>query len=130
MRKRAFQPEAPACLEERSLLSGVGRPPGDPFVLSGYRYDNAIDQIRLNFQRFDKTRDSLQLVRTLRDLQVLIPFGQVDGLGAEINRIMKTMRRNLLFRVPDAIHTARTDVIAAVKAEVQARVDSGDVVVR
>ena len=64
------------------------------------------------------------------DVVVMIPFGRVDGLGVSINRIVNRMQHDLSANVPHAIRSARNDVLAVTRAEVEARVRAGDVVVR
>jgi hypothetical protein len=54
----------------------------------------------------------------------------VDGLGVSINRIVTRMQHDLSAHVPHAIRSARNDVLAVTRAEVKARVQAGDVVVR
>lgn len=130
MRARAFRPEVPDCLEERSLLSGAAGQSADPVVLSNRRLIKVEQQMVLSFHLFSRDRYVPGLLDSLHDSAVMIPFGRVDGLGVTINRTVDRMHRDLAAGVPDAIRLAGHDVIAAVRAEVAARVRAGDVVVR
>jgi hypothetical protein len=130
MRTRAYRPEAPACLEDRSLLSGVAGPSADPVVLPLRRYDLVVEQLRLSFQLFARDIETNHLLDEIHDVAVIIPFGRVDGLGVTIKSIVRRMEDDLHAKVPHAVRTAFLDVIAATHAEVVARVRSGDVVVR
>ena len=130
MRTRAYRPEAPGCLEGRSLLSGVAGLSADPVVLPRRVFNVVAEQIQSHFQSFGRDRDIAGLRDDLRDVAVIIPFGRVDGLGVSINRIVTRMQDDLSANVPHAIRSALNDVLAATRAEVKARVQAGDVVVR
>lgn len=130
MRTRAYRPEVSGCLEDRSLLSGVAGVSADPVVLSRVRFNYVAEQIRAGFQFFIRDRDIPQLRDELYDFAVFIPFGQADGLGVSINRIVTEMRNNLSAHAPHAIHSALNEVLAVTRAQVRARVQAGDVVIR
>ena len=130
MRTRAYRPEVPGCLEDRSLLSGVSGLSADPVVLSHRRFNTVAEQMRSDFQSFGQDRDVSSLRGALNDVAVMIPFGRVDGLGVSINRILNRMQQDLSANVSHAIRSARNDVIAVTRADVEARVQAGDVVVR
>jgi hypothetical protein len=74
--------------------------------------------------------DSTQLLVELHHLAVMIPFGQVDGLGVASERIVGNMRLDLAAHVPNAILSARNEELAVFRADVEALVGAGDVVVR
>jgi hypothetical protein len=130
MRTRAFRPEVPGCLEGRSLLSGVAGLSANPVVLRLPKFNKFAEEVRSDFQTFAQGGYVSVLREALRDVAVIIPFGRVDGLGVEINRIVTTMQRELRANVPGAVQSAQTDILAATRAEVEARVKAGDVVVR
>lgn len=130
MRTRAFRPEVPGCLEDRLLLSGVAGPSAHPVVLSQLRFNKISQQIRLGFQLLVRDGDEDRLPDQIQDVVVWVPFGRVDGLGQSINRTLDKMQHDVLAKVPNAVNTARNDVLAAIHAEVAARVQAGDVVVR
>lgn len=130
MRTRAYRPEVPGCLEDRSLLSAVAGLSADPVVITHNRIITITEQVGLAFQLFHHDRDVAHLRDEIYDVAVIIPFGRVDGLGLSINRIVNRMQRGLSAHVPHAIGLARNAVIAAMRAEVEARVQAGDVVVR
>src|SRR4051812_5478174 len=136
MRTRAFRPEVPACLEERSLLSGVGGLSDDPVVLLNRRLHKVAVHVRQAFLLF--TRDAqVDVGEEISNVIVWIPFGKVDGLGEEINSILDRMQQELSANGPQPtrssqiiIRSAQNDVLAVTLAEVQARIRTGDVVVR
>ena len=143
MRTRAFRPEVPGWLEDRSLLSGVAGLSSDPVVLPMHTLLFVQDQIREFFVLFarhiepvDASRtespggDTTQLLVELHYLAGMIPFGQVDGLGVASERIVGNMRRDLAAHVPNAILSARNEELAVFRADVEALVRAGEVVVR
>jgi hypothetical protein len=130
MRTRAYRPEVPGCLEDRSLLSGVAGLSAEPGVLTRRRFNTVAEQIQLGFQLFARDRVVSHLGDEIYDVAVLIPFGRVDGLGVSINRILNRMQHDLSAHVPHALRSARNDVLAVTRADVEARVQAGDVVLR
>jgi hypothetical protein len=131
MRTRAYRPEVPGRLEDRSLLSGGAKPSAHPVVLSQLNFDRIGEQIDLGFQLFARDRVVSDLRSHLySNAAVRIPFGRVDGLGVSINRIVSRMHRDLATNDPQAIPTARNEVLAMTRAVVEARIQAGDVVVR
>jgi hypothetical protein len=131
MRTRAYRPEVVGCLEERSLLSGVAGASADPVVLSRQRLITADLQTVLAFHLFSRDRDPDHVRDAVHDVVVIIPYGRVDGLGVTINDIVTRMQRELSgHNAPHAIRAAGQDVIAAIRADVEARVRAGDVVIR
>ena len=131
MRTRAYRPEVPVCLEDRSLLSGVAGLSADPVVLPQRRFNFVGEHMQQGFVLFARDRDVIQLRgEIIDDVAVMIPFGRVDGLGVSINRIVNRMQHDLSAHVPHAIRSALNDVIAVTRADVKARVQAGDVVVR
>ena len=88
MRTRAYRPEVPGCLEDRSLLSGVAGLSADPVVLSHRRFNKFAELTRLGFHSFGRDRDVSALRSEIYDVAVMIPFGRVDGLGVSVNRIL------------------------------------------
>lgn len=124
MRTRAYRPEAPICLEGRSLLSG------DPVVLLRNHILTITQQTEISFQSFGRDPSIPDLRISLSNVIVMIPFEQVDGLGMKINGIVTTMGQELSDKVPHAIRSAYDEVLAACRAEIAARVQAGDVVVR
>jgi hypothetical protein len=130
MRTRAYRPEVLDCLEDRSLLSGVAGPSADPVVLTVRRLHLVGDQLRLSFQLFARDLVTDHLLDDIHNVAVIIPFGRVDGLGITIKRTLDQMQHDLSAHVPNAVLTAQNDVLAAILAQVKARVQAGDVVVR
>ena len=128
MRKRTFTPEALGPLEGRRLLSGAAAQVGHgPVGLSGVAFNTGAVRIRSDFEQYALGGD-FQLLRTqLADLSTAIPFGRQDGLGAKTNQILDQMRRDQANCVPGAIVNAYRQVIAGLKADVNARIASGTV---
>jgi hypothetical protein len=130
MRTRAYRPEVPGYLEDRSLLSGVAGPSADPVIFSRHRLSFIVEHIQLGFDEYARTRDPILLHDEIDDVIVMIPFGRVDGLTGSIDRILTRMRDEFSAHVPHAFRQARIDVDAAIRADVEARVRAGDLVVR
>jgi hypothetical protein len=130
MRSRAYRPEAPDCLETRSLSSVAAGLPADPVVVTRHQLNLVARQVRTGFDMYGRYHDLSQVRTEIDEVIVLIPFQRVDGLGQSIDRILIRMRNNYAARVPHAIRTGLLDVIAAIRADVDARVRSGDVVIR
>jgi hypothetical protein len=130
MRTRAYRPEVPGCLEDRSLLSGVVGPSSDPVIFSRHRLSFIVQHIQDGFAEYARTRDPILLRDEIYDVIVMIPFGRVDGLTGSIDRILTRMGDEFSAHVPHAFRQARTDVKATIRADVEARVRAGDLVVR
>jgi hypothetical protein len=125
MRTRAYRPEVVACLENRTLLSGAA---SHPVVLPFHRLNFVATQMRAAFRAFTQNYNIPSLRSDIADVGVLLPFAQVDGLGVKLNAIVTTMQQNR-FTDPNAGQTAINEMIAATRAQVEARVKSGDVTV-
>ncbi len=130
MRTRAYRPEVPCCLEDRSLLSGVAGLSAHPVVLPYSQFNWAAGHLEDSFFLFAQYRDVSQLRDELDDGLAMIPFERAVGLGVSINRIVNRMQHDLSAHVPHAIRSARNDVIAVTRADVAALVRAGDVVLR
>ena len=130
MRTRAYRPEVPGCLEDRSLLSSVTGRLADPIVFTRREFHLIPERIRAAFQLSRRNGDIPHLHEEILDAVANIPFGRVDGLAVSINGILNRMQHDLSAKVPDAISSARNDVIAVTRADVQARVQAGDIIVR
>jgi|GEM_PF-3171500 len=130
MRTRAYRPEVSGCLEDRSLLSGVAGLSAHPVVLSQSRFYKVAEQVRLGFQLFSRDHDFDIIPDHIHGVVVWIPFGKVDGLNVTIDDTLDKLQQDLSAKVPNALNTARNDVLGAIRAEVKARVQAGDVVVR
>jgi hypothetical protein len=130
MYTRVYRPEAPACLEDRSLLSSVASLPADPAVLSRRQFNLVPEQIQSAFHLFRQGYGIAELHDEILSAVVGIPYGRVDGLAVSINRILNRMQDDLHAKVPHAISSARNDVIAVTRADVQARAEAGDIVIR
>jgi hypothetical protein len=130
MRTRAYRPEVPGCLEDRSLLSSVAGLSADPIVLTRREFNMIPEQIQAAFQYSRRNGDIPHLHDEILDAVVNIPFGRVDGLAVSINGILNRMQHDISGKVPHAISSARNDVIAVTYADVQALAQAGDIVVR
>lgn len=129
MRRRAYRPERPGCLENRSLLSGLAGASADPVVISRRQIVAIAQQLAATFAGFDRDPVIPDLRGDLYNIYVAIPFAQADGLGKKVNAIVTNMVNNLDAHVPHAVITAQTEVLDAAHAELKARVQAGDVVV-
>jgi hypothetical protein len=130
MRTRAYRPEIPGCLEDRSLLSGVAGLTADPVVLTRRQFHFITERMRLSFQSFSLNRDVSHLHNDINDVAVWIPFGRRDGLQASINQIVNRMQHDLSANVPHAVRNAANDVIAVTRADVESLARAGDLIVR
>ena len=130
MRTRAYRPEVPVRLEDRSLLSGVAGPSADPVIFSRHRLSFIVQHMQNGFDLFARYRDISQLHSEIDDVVVMLPFGRVDGIRVSIDRIVARMQRDFRAHVPHAFRRARIDVNAVIRADVEARVQAGDLVVR
>ena len=130
MRTRAYRPEVPVCLEDRSLLSGVAGPSADPVMFSRHRLSFIVEHMQQGFDLFARYRDISQIYSEIDDVVVMLPFGRADGIRGSIDRIVTRMQHDLSAHVPHAFRRARIDVNAAIRADVEARVQAGDLVVR
>jgi hypothetical protein len=99
-------------------------------MFSRHRLSFIVEHMQDGFDLFARTRDVSQLHNEIDDVVVMIPFGRVDGLRASIDRILTRMQNDLSAHVPHAFRRARIDVNAVIRADVEARVQAGDLVVR
>lgn len=125
MRRRAFVPEAPGRLEGRALLSGSR----GPVHLSAAAFGLDLLQIKGDFQQFSISGDLALLRAQLAMRAAPVPFSRVDGLGQRVNLILGRLEADLAARIPGAINTAYNEVITGIRADVQARINNGTVVV-
>jgi hypothetical protein len=130
MRTRAYRPEVPVCLEDRSLLSGVAGPSADPVIFSRHRLSFIVQHIQQGFDLFARDRDVSHLRSEIDDVVVMIPFGRADGVRGSLDRVVNRMQREISAHIPLAFRRARIDVNAVIRAQVEARVRAGDLVVR
>lgn len=131
MRTRAYRPEVSGRLEGRLLLSGgVGRAAA-PYVFPPDQFKLFSVHVASAFTLYAaRSRDHIQLRHDFDDVIPIIPFAHADDLSAKIDAIDNKMLHDLRANVPHAVRTAANDVIAVARAEVDARVQAGDVVVR
>ncbi len=130
MRTRAYRPEAPGCLEDRSLLSGAAGPSADPIVFTRRQFNNVPAQIQDAFYLFRQGGGIPELHDEINEAVVAVPFGRQAGLAASINRTLNTLRQDMHAKVPQAVSIAHNEVIAATRAAMQAQAQAGNVVVR
>src|SRR4051794_24218724 len=100
MRRRAYRPEVPGCLEGRSLLSGVAGLSADPVVLSLRQLARLADHVRINFGYLARYGEIPRLRDELQNDAVIIPFGRVDGLGVSLDRIVDRLKHDVSAHVP------------------------------
>jgi hypothetical protein len=130
MRTRAYRPEVSGRLEGRSLLSGVAGLSAAPYVFRGGQFKLYVVHANADFTYFARYRDPIQIRHEFEDIIPLIPFARADGLPAKFDGIVDQMVSDVHAGVPHAIRSAYDELIAATKAEVEARVQAGDVVIR
>jgi hypothetical protein len=126
MRTRAYRPEVPGCLENRSLLAGVAGMSADPIVLTRREFNLVPEEIRSAFEDYRQGFGIEKLHNDILDAVAPIPYAQADGLGSSITRILKTMQRDIHAKDPQAINA----VTAVTRADVQALAQAGNIVVR
>jgi hypothetical protein len=130
MRPRAYRPEAPGCLEERCLLSGVAGHSADPTVLTRREFNYVPEQIQQAFYLYRQGSGIPELHDEINEAIVAVPFGRQDGLAASINSILDTLQHDMHAKVPNAVSTAHNEVLAVTRAAMQAQAQAGNVVVR
>jgi hypothetical protein len=130
MRTRVYRPAVPDCLENRSLLSAVAATSADPIGLTRREFNLVPEEIRSAFQEYRQGFGIEELHNEILDAVAPIPYGQADGLGSSITRILKTMQRDIHAKDPQAINSAVNAVIAVTRADVQALAQAGHIVVR
>ena len=130
MRKRAYRPEVPGCLEGRSLLSGVAGHSADPTVFTRREFNYVPEQIQEAFHLFRQGSGISELHDEINEAVVAVPFGRQDGLAASINGILGKLHQDMQAKVSDAVSTARNEVLAVTRAAMQAQAQAGNVVVR
>jgi hypothetical protein len=130
MRRPAYRPEVLGCLEDRSLLSAVAGPSADPVIFSRHRLSFIVQHIQQGFDLFARYHSASLILSEIDDVVVMIPFGRADGVRGSLDRIVNRMRGEISAHVPLAFRRARIDVNAAIRADIEARVRAGDLVVR
>jgi hypothetical protein len=130
MRERAYRPEVPCCLENRSLLSGVAGLSPNPTVLTRREFNLVPEQVQAAFFLFRQGNGISTLHDDIFSAIAIIPFPHADGLVTSINGILKTLKHDQRARVPGAVSSAHNEVIAAIRAHVQTLAQRGDIVVR
>ena len=130
MRTRAYRPDVSCRLEGRQLLSGVTGRPADPYVFSSNQSKLVVSIVARSFTVYARNHDRILLPRDLDDVIAIIPFSRADGLPSKFDDIVNEMLHDIHADVPHAIRTAANEVIAVTRAELEARVQAGDVVVR
>ena len=127
---RAYRPEAPGRLEDRSLLSGVAGASADPVVFSRHRLSFIVQHIQNGFDLAARHRSLFYISSETDDVVVMLPFGRADDVRGSIDGILRRMRDEISAHVPHAFNQGRVDVVAVIRADVEARVRAGDLVVR
>ena len=130
MRRRAFRPEVPGRLEDRSLLSGVAGLPGGPVVLSIPQLNQQIEHMQSSFAYFSRYREIPHLLNELHDDAEMIPFSRADGLDESIDDIVERMQEGLAARAPHPVRSARNELMIVIRSNIMARIRAGDAVPR
>ncbi len=132
MPKRAYRPEISCGLENRALLSGFAAAglSAHPIVITRAKFNLVPEEIQSAFHEYRQGFGMAELHEEIFDDIVNIPFARVDGLAESVNGILNKLQQNMQAKVPNAISTAHNDVTAVTRADVQARVQAGDIIVR
>jgi hypothetical protein len=130
MRERAYRPEVPCCLENRSLLSSVPGPSPNPTVITRREFNRIPEQVQLAFVGFRQGNGISPLHDDIFTAMAIIPFAHADGLVTAINGILKTLKHEHRAKGPAAVTSAHNEVLAAIRADMQSLAQRGDVVVR
>jgi hypothetical protein len=132
MRKRAYTPEFSCALENRSLLSGFAASglSAHPSVITRAQFNLVPERIQAAFHQYRQGFGMAKLHEEIFGDIVNIPFARADGLAESVNGILNKLQQDAQARVPNAVSKAHNDVIAVTRADVQARVQAGDIVVR
>jgi hypothetical protein len=90
--------------------------------------------VRRDFELFATSGDTSRNLERLRAMLAQnsegVPFHRVDGLGMKTNAILDQMQADIAAGSPRAIDAAFHRAVAGIRADVQARVATGSVVVR
>lgn len=127
--RRTFVPDALGSLGDRVLLSEAAALPRGPVALSALRFNMSMDMVRNDFELFATSGNFERLRASLARHTVGSPFAQADGLGVTINAILSRIQADLASGAPRPVAAALHQVEAAVRADVQARIADGTVVV-
>ena len=132
MPKRAFRPEISCGLENRSLLSGFAAAglTAHPIVITRAKFNLVPEEIQSAFHEYRQGFGMAELHKEILDDIVNIPFARADGLAESVNGILNKLQQNMQAKVPNAISTAHNDVTAVIRADVQARAQAGDIIIR
>lgn len=133
MRRQAYTPDSLGKLEDRVVLSQAALS-GVPVVVSGYSLEAGIGMVRRDFELFATGEDTPHNFGRLRGMlaqnSVGVPYHRVANLGMKTNVILDQMQADIASGAPQPIQTAYHQVVAGIRAQVQASVDNGSIVVR
>ena len=129
MRKRPFVPESPGCLEGRALLSGSGMGHHGPAALSGLAFNLNNQLIKGDFEQYALGHNFKLLQTQIAGHEAAVPFGKVDGLGPTTTAILDQMRAGQASGATSPVAAAYQELSATIKAEVNARIANGTIVV-
>jgi hypothetical protein len=88
-----------------------------------------IDRMRIDFEEYATGGNFSRLRADLQRSAATVPFGRADGLGGAINGILARLQRDIASGAPLPIARAYQDVVATLRADVEARIDDGSLVV-
>lgn len=132
MRRRAFRPEPPGPLEDRSTPSGAAAAaaPAEPVVFSFRRLERVTAHIQYSFSFFTRFHQYSRLREELKSDVIPIPFARADGLAEVIDAVVDDLQDEFPSGSPRAVHRAQKEVIATMRVQLANRVRAGDVILR
>ena len=130
--KRAFVPSSLGGidrLESRVVLSTLTAFSRGAAVLTDHAYGQTAGEIRSAFVRFaTHGQDFGRLNADLGRAIARIPYHNVDGLSADMQGVVSSMRADMVAGAPNPVANAYQSAIASLNSQVQARVADGSVV--
>ena len=129
MRKRAFKPDALSSLEDRVVLSAVTHFTHGSVVLSGLKYNMAVDLVRRDFELYVTSGNFERLRAMLAQDTARLPFHRADSLGQTVNDILTKMQSDISSGTPRAVAIALHRVMGTIHENTQAKIDDGTLVV-
>ncbi|QEH36701.1 hypothetical protein OJF2_52860 [Aquisphaera giovannonii] len=128
MRRRAFRPELPGQLEDRSLASVAAGSPGHPAVFRKGMVNDIIREVHSQFLVYIRYRDPTLLREQIDRNVTLIPYSRADRLLDSIDGILHDMLRDQAAGAPRPVLKASNRTIALIRSDVVQHVKAGDLV--
>jgi hypothetical protein len=129
MHKHAFKPDALNSLEDRIVPSAVTHFTHGAVVLSGLKYNMAIDLVRRDFELYVTSGKFERLRAMLAQDTARLPFHRADSLGTTVNDILAQMQSDISSGTSRAVAIALHRVMGTIHDNTQAKIDDGTLVV-